>query len=148
MQRESWAVLTEEIELPESVRSQVAALKGSQQMVFVTRDSILAIIVYEGYTGVNGSVSVHLEVKPGCMRPGMVTMMLNYVFGYLKCRQIIAKAEGRRHDLHKHYKRFGGERKAVIEGYFPDDDLHIYSIHRDRCPPWRRLMRKRGHEQA
>lgn len=138
----SWTILTESINLPPHMVEGIAASQPYTQLVFIDRTRILGVVLFEGYTGVNGAVSMHAHGDaPGWLRPGMVKVALRYAFGFLDVRQIICEVSSANLAANDYSKRLGGRHIYTIEGYFPDADLHVYSIERDKSPVWRRIRR-------
>ena len=138
----SWTVLTESINLPPHMVEGIAASQPYTQIVFIDRKRILGAVLFEGYTGVNGAVSMHANGDDaGWLRPGMVKVALRYAFQFLDVRQIICEVSSSNGPANSYSKRLGGRHIYTIEGYFPDADLNVYSIERDKSPVWRRIRR-------
>lgn len=126
---------TDEIISYVSARTGVHSPVGSVQALgFVEDGRIVAGWMFERYTGVTGSVHVHWAVKPGTkLMKWMLHTLAIYIFDQLGVGTLygeVRKSDTRGRDA---VLRLGFRKRTVLPGYFPGDDLVIYSLDKNDC---------------
>jgi hypothetical protein len=98
-------------------------------------DGVLqAGIMFDSYTGENGSISSHFR----CDDAKIITrrfygMAFDYVFNVAKVRRLTNLVN--EHNLHSREitERLGFTEETRLENYFPDGDAIIYKMFRQQC---------------
>lgn len=109
-------------------RSRVLGFKDS------TSGEILGVWLFERYTGVTGSVHSHWAGKDGpWLTKDMLTLVAVYVFDQLGCSRVYGEVAASDTYVRKVNEKLGFREVAVLHGYFPDDDLVIYSLEKRDC---------------
>lgn len=113
----------------------VGAPTGPTQVLGYLQDrEILGAWMFERYTGVTGSLVAHWAATGvGWLRPDMLRLAAIYIYDQLGVN--VVWGEVRRSDSYtrKVNEKLGFRKVAILEGYFPDDDLVIYSLTRQEC---------------
>lgn len=91
-------------------------------------------VVYENCTGEGGSVEIHSgSFTPRWLNRDLLWMVFDYPFNQLKVKNLL----GRMPSKNKHALDFnlsiGFEIVATIGGVFPDDDLLVLCLPREKC---------------
>lgn len=95
---------------------------------------LLGAFVFERCTGVGGSVYVHWAANEGLwLSRAVISIVMHYVFVQLECAQLLGEVRASDKYVRDVNERIGFNEMATITGYFPGDDLVIYSMRRDEC---------------
>jgi len=101
----------------------------------IDKDGIIkAGVMYDGYTGENGSISSHFR----CDDPKVITkffyqIVFDYPFRIAKVKRITNLVN--ENNLHSRdiTERLGFTEETKLENYFPDGDAIIYRMYRQQC---------------
>lgn len=103
-------------------------------MGFVDEEGILGGFMFERYTGVTGSVHVHWAGRgPGWLKRTMLKLVAIYVYDQLKVDIMYGEVRASDEAVRSIDRRLGFVETAVLHGYFPGDDLIVYSMTKDQC---------------
>ena len=106
----------------------------STVLAFRDDEGILGGWVFERYTGIGGSVTVHWCGRDaGWLKLGMLEMCAHYVFEQLACELVIGEVPESDHIVRQIDEKLGFKQLAVIPGYFLNDNLVIYGLTRCNC---------------
>lgn len=109
---------------------------------------IVAVAAYENYTGVNGSVQVHLAGEgKRWMNRDFLWVGFDYPFNVLKVKKLLGQVPSWNEDALRLNKHFGYKVEHVIEGYYPNGDLVIVSMAKEDCR-WLRIKEKPHGEEG
>lgn len=116
-------------------RTGVATPLGPVQVLgFVDDEGILGGFMFERYTGVTGSVHVHWAGRDKkWLNRTMLQLVSIYVYGQLGCHVLFGEVRASDTDVRSIDERLGFVETATIPGYFPNDDLIIYSMTKHQC---------------
>jgi RimJ/RimL family protein N-acetyltransferase len=108
---------------------------GATYIAYRDDEGVTGGWMFERYTGPGGSVCAHWAAnKEGrWLTKQMLNMAALYVFGQLRCKFIMGEVAASDEYVRRVDERLGFEEHATIRGYFPDDDLVIYRLDRNRC---------------
>jgi RimJ/RimL family protein N-acetyltransferase len=91
-------------------------------------------VVFENYTGDNGSVEIHVGAfRPNWINRDMLWMTFDYPFQQLKVKYLFGRVPSKNTHAMDFNLSLGFEKIAVIEGVFPDDDLVVLRMPREKC---------------
>lgn len=91
-------------------------------------------VVFENYTGKDGSVEIHVgALVPNWVNRDMLWITFDYPFKQLKVRNLFGRLPSKNTHALEFNLSLGFEKIATIEGVFPDDDLIVLRMPRDKC---------------
>ena len=97
-------------------------------------DELVAGVLYEDYTGEDGSISAHIAVAPGAVLTREYTRAIFlYPFKQLKVRRIFAMVASNNHKSIRLVEHMGFEPTTTVVGYYPDADMVVYVMTADKC---------------
>lgn len=103
-------------------------------LAFKDEKGIMGGWMFERFTGIGGSVTVHWAGRDGrWLRVGMLEMCAHYIFEQLGCACAIGEVEESDKRTRRIDERLGFEQVGLIPGYFPNDNLVIYRLTRSNC---------------
>jgi len=110
----------------------------------IEKDGVLkAGVMYDAYTGVNGSISSHFR----CDDPKVITklfyqIVFDFPFNVAKVKRITNLVNEKNLHSRDITERLGFAQETIIKDYFPDGDAIIYRMYRHECrwltAKWRR----------
>lgn len=110
--------------------------------------TILAVAAYENYTGVNGSVQVHLAGDgKRWMNRDFLWVGFDYPFNVLKVKKLLGQVPSWNTAALRLNAHFGYKTEHVIEGYYPNGNLVIVSMVKEDCR-WLRIKEKPDGEEG
>jgi len=91
-------------------------------------------VVYENYTGKNGSLLVHIAgFHRRWINRDLLWVIFDYPFRQLDCKQAFAQVRAKEKHTLKFCLSFGWKEVITLEGVFPDDDMILLRMLRDEC---------------
>lgn len=91
-------------------------------------------VVYENWTGKGGSLLVHIAgFSKRWIDRDMLFVMFDYPFRQLDCKQAFCQVAAKNTEVLEFNKHFGWEEVIKLEGVFPDDDMVLMRMYRDKC---------------
>jgi hypothetical protein len=101
----------------------------------IEKDGVLQVgIMYDGWTGVNGSVMMHSRCdNPKATSKKFYWMIFDYPFNQLKVRRCTVMVHIENHHAIEINKRLGFSYEATLKDYFPDGDAIIMKMTREEC---------------
>jgi RimJ/RimL family protein N-acetyltransferase len=107
-------------------------------LFFEDEKGLLGVVVFEKYTGAGGSVTVHFAgFRKGWLKASILRACSWYVFGHLKCAQVMAEVNGTNLKVRRMAEKFGFVELYRVQGYFPGSDLCVYLLAKARCRYYR-----------
>ncbi len=99
------------------------------------KDGVLQVgIMYEGFTGANGSIIMHARCdNPQACNKQFYRYMFDYPFNQLKVRRCTAYVNSNNKHAIDIDERLGFIYEATLENYFPDGDAIVFKMTRDEC---------------
>lgn len=109
--------------------------KVTMEVISRSEDGVLyGGVVYENYTGKGGSILVHTAgFTKHWINKDMLWIMFDYPFRQLDCKQAFAQVPGNNTDCIKFSKAVGWEEVIRLPAVYPDDDMILFRLYRDRC---------------
>lgn len=108
--------------------------KNAVPLAFRDKEGILGAAIYERYTGPGGSVHIHWTGRGGrWLTRDMIAMTFVYPFVQLQVKWLFGEVPAKDTYVRNLDERLGFEYFMTIPEFFPDDDLIIYRMHRDKC---------------
>lgn len=101
----------------------------------IEENGILQVgIMYEGFTGENGSIIMHSRCdNPKATSKRFYWMIFDYPFNQLKVRRCTVYINTNNVHAIALDRRLGFKYEATLENYFPDGDAVIYRMYRHEC---------------
>lgn len=91
-------------------------------------------VIYENYTGVNGSVLAHVAgFRPNWLNRDMLYIMFDYPFKQLGCRAVFLQVPESNGPSLKFAKSLGFKEYLLIEDVFPNDNMILLKMKADDC---------------
>jgi RimJ/RimL family protein N-acetyltransferase len=105
------------------------------QVISRTENGILmGGIVYENYTGANGSCLVHIAgFEPNWINRDLLWIMFDYPFRQLDCKHAFAQVAANNTKAYEFCMSIGWELLHTLEGVFPDGDMLLLRMKRENC---------------
>jgi RimJ/RimL family protein N-acetyltransferase len=98
-------------------------------------DRLLGGLVYQAYTGVEGSISVHMaSFDPRWANRYFLWVGFHYPFEQLHCKKMFAQVPANNAKALSIDLKLGFKEEIRVPGVFPDADLIVLSMSRDQCP--------------
>ena len=103
--------------------------------IALEKDGVLQVgVMYDGYTGKNGSILMHSRCdNPRAPNRSFYWMIFWYPFiqlGVKRCTLVVNENNQQALKLNDH---LGFTRETTIKDYFPDGDAVIYRMYQDEC---------------
>lgn len=118
-------------------RGGIPVPKGPTQVLgfMDDQDEIIAGVMFERYTGVTGSVHVHWAAKPSTiwLTRTVLYAIATYTYGQMGVGRLFGEVRASDEYVRKVDEKLGFRKVAVLEGYFPGDDLVLYSMTKAEC---------------
>lgn len=101
----------------------------------IEKDGVLkAGVMFDSYTGVNGSISAHWRVEdPKALTKFFYWMCFDYAFNHAKAKRLTGLVHSKNEKARKVDKKLGFTEEATLENYFPDGDGIVYRMYRQDC---------------
>jgi hypothetical protein len=101
----------------------------------VEKDGVLQVgIMYEGYTGVNGSIIMHSRCDNAkSTSREFYRVIFDYPFNQLKVRRCTGFVNRNNTHAIEINERLGFVLEATLLDYFPDGDALIYRMTKEQC---------------
>ena len=116
-----------------ATRSEVIP-SGGAALGWLRDDELIAGVLYEDFTGEDGSVTAHIAVAPGSvLAREFVHTIFDYPFKQLKVGRIFATVASDNWKSHRLVEHMGFEPMTTLVGYYPDADMVIYVMTADKC---------------
>ncbi len=117
------------------MKIELPATKGATTVIGFLDDEykILGGWMFERYTGVTGSVHAHWAGEPGWLTRGALSIVAAYVFGQMRVTRVFGEVKRSDKYVRELDERLGFEKVAILPGYFPGDDLVVYSMTKEQC---------------
>jgi hypothetical protein len=97
-------------------------------------DALVAGVLYEDFTGEDGSITGTITVLPGSVMTKEFTKAIFwYPFRQLKVRKILAMVASNNHKSARLVEHMGFEPMTTVVGYYPDADMVVYEMTADKC---------------
>lgn len=107
---------------------------GGRILGFKTDTGPVVGWLFERYTGPGGAVHTHWAGrKHFFLKRYMLTLVAMYVFDQMKCEVVVGEVPASDLYVRSADEKLGFKEVATIKGYFPGDDLVIYTMTRDAC---------------
>lgn len=91
-------------------------------------------VVYENYTGVDGSLLAHVAgFRPNWLNRDMLYVIFDYPFKQLGVRAIFLQVAGKNTESMKFAKSLGFKEYVTLEDVFPDDIMVLLKMKREEC---------------
>jgi hypothetical protein len=95
-------------------------------IVFSDKDGVMGGFVFDRYTGPGGSIHVHWAGRDSrWLSRDMLRIAGLYIFDQLGCRKVFGEMPASLDVSHRTLELNGWRKVAVLEGYFPDDDVIV-----------------------
>lgn len=106
----------------------------STVLTFTRDDDIVGVFLFEKYTGRGGSVTAHWAASQrGWLTPDILRMVFIYAYDELGVNVILGEVETSDEYVRGVDEKLGFVEVAKVPGYFPHDDLVIYSLTKQDC---------------
>lgn len=92
----------------------------------------LAGVLYDGYNGASISAHIWIDAESSPSREWFCCIF-DYPFNRLQVKKIIGQVRSTNDEAMKLDEHFGFSLEAVIEDYFEDGDLKVYTMRREQC---------------
>ena len=91
-------------------------------------------VIYQGYTGVGGSVQMHMAgFVPNWANRDMLWIAFDYPFNQLKCGVVFGQVSETNTKALDIDLKLGFKMVAKIDGVFPDGACYVMRLARDEC---------------
>lgn len=99
-----------------------------------TDDRLMGGAVYTGYTGVGGSIQVHLAgLLPLWINQDLLWVGFDYPFNQLQIKKLFGQVPAsNKHAIEVNLK-FGFRPELVVKDVYPDGDMLLVSMYREHC---------------
>ncbi len=106
--------------------------------------------MFERYTGPGGVVHSHWAArrKGRWLSRDKLRLAAAYIFGQLQCRYAVGEVKAGKLEVRWLMEKLGFQPAAILNNYFPDDDLLIYRLDRHNCRWLPVEQEERSHGQA
>lgn len=96
--------------------------------------TLLGGVIYEGYTGENGSVTCHVAgFDPHWVNRDMLWICFDYPFNKMKVRYMFGQVPSKNQEALEFDLNLGFKIVTIIEGAYPDDDMVLLRMGREDC---------------
>lgn len=103
----------------------IASLRG---------DDLLGGLVYQAYTGIGGSISVHMSsFDPHWASKDFLWVGFHYPFEQLQCKKMFAQVPSNNAKALAIDLKLGFKEEITVPDVFPDADLIVLSMTRNHC---------------
>jgi len=103
-------------------------------IVRVEHDELLGGSVFQNYTGVNGSIGIHVaSYAPRWINPELLFQTFHYPFIQLGVRKLFGTVPAKNTAALKFDLKLGFEIEQTIKDVYPDDDMLLVSMLREHC---------------
>jgi hypothetical protein len=101
----------------------------------IEKDGELVVgVMYDGYTGENGSISMHWRVDdPKAVTRLFYWMAFDYPFNHAKVRRITGLVDSSNTRAIRVDEKLGFKCEARLESYFPKGDALVFRLFKDEC---------------
>lgn len=100
----------------------------------VDGERLLGGVVYQTYTGPNGSIAMHMAgFTPHWASKDMLWIAFDYPFNQLKCKKIFGTLPSNSIRTLQIDLKLGFREEIRVADVFPDADLIVLSMTRERC---------------
>lgn len=93
----------------------------------------LAAVLWNDYSGRNGSIEINIAVEPGGLTRGVLHSLADYAFVLNDCRRVQAHVKRSNKPMLKLMKRLGFTYESSAPCYYPDDDAVVFRMLRSTC---------------
>lgn len=101
---------------------------------FRDNDGILGGWLFERYTGEGGSIFAHWAGRhPKWLKRYMLQMAAIYIFDQLRCERCYGEVRAKALTVRYINQKLGFKEKAVLNGYYPGDDMILLEMTRQDC---------------
>lgn len=113
----------------------LSALHPTARIIgFRDKKGIRGAFYLERYTGVKGSIHAHWVGRdPGWLKGYMLTLVFMYCYDQLGCEIVYGEVKSKSTATRAIDEKLGFREVARLEGYYPGDDLILYSLHKRDC---------------
>lgn len=116
-------------------------------MAFRDRDGIRGGFLFERYTGEGGSIHVHWAGRDRhWLKKYMLILGFTYMFEQLGCRVVYGDVRAKATGVIDIDYRLGFRAVHRFKGYYPDDDLIVFQMHKNQCK-WLKPEEEQGGRQ-
>ena len=103
-------------------------------IAFRDREGIRGAFYFERYTGPGGSVHAHWCGRDARWLKGyMLTLAFMYAYDQLRCQIIFGEVKAKSAQTRAIDEKLGFKEITRLVGYYPGDDLILYSLHKQDC---------------
>ncbi len=96
--------------------------------------NILGGAIFRNYTGVGGSVNIHVaSFGKGWITRMLIFMTYDYAFNQLGVKKIFGNIPMKNVDALKFARAAGFNVETIVPDVFPGDDMVVMSMYRDEC---------------
>lgn len=94
---------------------------------------VLGGVLYHGYTGIGGSVTIHTAGNGRWVSKDLLWAVFDYAFGQLFVSKIFGPVASDNLPMIDIILRLGFVPEAVLKGVYPGADQLVFSMVRDQC---------------
>lgn len=114
-----------------------APASATQVLGFINaeKEELAGAFMFERYTGVGGSAYLHWAAGDDrrWLNRTVMNIVAVYAFVQLGVERVFGEVRASDTYVRKIDERLGFKEMAILPGYFPDDDLVVYSITKQEC---------------
>lgn len=101
----------------------------------IEKDGILQVgVIYDGYTGIDGSISMHWRVdNPKSLTKFFYWMAFDFAFNQAKVKRVTGLVDSSNTRAIRVDEKLGFTCEARLADYFPKGDALVFRMYRNEC---------------